>query len=352
MKYYTIIRYHLITIIFIILFEGCSKENASIVSFIKDGEIIYATRVDSIKTFAGKDRIRITMALPPNKTAVKAVILWDNNKQSKEIPINQTDKTADVILDNMPESSYLFNIYTIDNTGHKSVPLIASGISYGAIYQSTLLNRLVTSTTVQRNPSKFTINWSGSNQNEQNTTLSYINNAGTVKSIIVLTTETQSIIENIKIGSTVYIQSNYLPEKNAIDIFSTIKKDELLVDTRPGNYTAVGTRDNYNADGSAASSTTIAIDKQLDRTVTPGIVTTDDIANLANFADSKMTLTFNADNTIDVSGFISKTAPIVNHPTLPKSTYDPATGKLFLRYKYTNPDGAYRLIDEVLSPKY
>ncbi|WP_316819130.1 DUF4998 domain-containing protein [Pedobacter nyackensis] len=351
MKHQSIIRYNLIAFIIVLIFPGCSKENDSIAPFIKDGEIIYATRVDSIQSFAGNNRIKLALTLPPNRTATKAIISWNDNKQVKEVPINSTDKVAEVVLENMPESSYLFKIYTADNAGNKSIALLTSGVSYGEIYQNSLSNRIVASTDLDRLNSKLTINWSGSAQGEINTMVSYTNKSGTASNITVLPTESQTVLNEVKAGSTVYVQSKYLPERKAIDAFTVLKKDEILIDLRPGNYIAVGTRANYNADGSLASSVAIAIDKQLDRTTTPGIVTTNDIANLGNFADSKMTLTFKEDNTIEVSGYISTTAPIVNHPTLPKSTYDPITGKLFLRYKYTNADGAYRLIEEVLSPK-
>lgn len=119
-----------------------------------------------------------------------------------------------------------------------------------------------------------------------------------------------------------------------------------------GDYRAKGTRLNFNADGTAGStpSNSIDHDKQLDKTPTPGVYETDDIANLPNSADTKVILKINADNTIDVSGFISGTGVVVNNPPA-KSYFDPKTKQFVLFYKYTNANGTYRVIDEVWTKK-
>ena len=118
-----------------------------------------------------------------------------------------------------------------------------------------------------------------------------------------------------------------------------------------GKYRATGTRKNYNADGTFTGDTPIDIDKELSNGAVPKVYETDDIANLYNYANTKVVLTVNADKTIDVSGYISSTGVVENHPTAGKSYFEPITNNIILRYKYTNANGSYRLMEETWKKK-
>lgn len=117
-----------------------------------------------------------------------------------------------------------------------------------------------------------------------------------------------------------------------------------------GVWRAKGTRFNFNADGSSTPSSNIDLDKELDKTATPGVYETNDIANLHDWADTKVTLKINDDNTIDVSGYISGTGVVADNPPA-KSYFNPKTKEFVLKYKYTNANGSYRTIEETWTKK-
>src|SRR3546814_15926073 len=56
-----------------------------------------------------------------------------------------SDLTVRVMIDNLQERIYTFEIVTYDNDGNKSVPSIGNGESYGDNYQNSRLPRLVMS---------------------------------------------------------------------------------------------------------------------------------------------------------------------------------------------------------------
>src|SRR3546814_16295689 len=75
------------------------------------------------------------------------MVYCNNGRDSVEVPINKTTgiDTVRVMIDNLQERIYTFEIVTYDNDGNKSVPSIGNGESYGDNYQNYRLPRLVMS---------------------------------------------------------------------------------------------------------------------------------------------------------------------------------------------------------------
>src|SRR3546814_17670032 len=75
------------------------------------------------------------------------MVYCNNGRDSVEVPINKTTgiDTVRVMIDNLQERIYTFEIVTYDNDGNKSVPSIGNGESYGDNYKNSRLPRLVMS---------------------------------------------------------------------------------------------------------------------------------------------------------------------------------------------------------------
>ncbi len=220
---------YIIILLLAVTLVACSKMGDPIAEYVKNGELIYATRVDSLKVIGGKERIRLTWILPPNKTAVKTIIHWNAGKNTKEfiLPASATG-VYEGLLDPMAEGSYLFNVFTEDRIGNKSVGLTIAGSAYGHNYQNSILNRNIVSTSINRD--SVLINWGGAERGNVATALTYTDVDGIDHRLLIKSTEQKSVVKRVKKGSSIAFQGLYLPEALSTDTFRVAKKDFLLVD--------------------------------------------------------------------------------------------------------------------------
>ena len=93
--------------------------------YIEGGEIIYAPKPDTISFIAGKDRILFNCRTynAPNVRTID--VYWNEGLDSLIIPVelNTGYDSISVVLEDMEEKSYSFNVRTTDNYGHKSLYL-------------------------------------------------------------------------------------------------------------------------------------------------------------------------------------------------------------------------------------
>ena len=115
--------------------------------YIEGGEIIYAPKPDLIDFIAGQERIMFKCRTynAPNIRSVD--VFWNDGLDSLIIPVelNTGYDSISVVLDNMEEKSYTFNVQTTDNFGHKSLFVTDFGSSYGESYLSVLSDRRIKS---------------------------------------------------------------------------------------------------------------------------------------------------------------------------------------------------------------
>jgi hypothetical protein len=118
-----------------------------------------------------------------------------------------------------------------------------------------------------------------------------------------------------------------------------------------GSYNTTGTRNNFNADGSAAGTSPIS-DTRVLTTMSADSCSINTIANLGAYNGTVFYVRVNSGNTLEFSGALQNNpaSPIANQPGT-TSTYDPATRIFTVHYMYTNTNGTYRRMDEVWTPK-
>ncbi|RQO74625.1 hypothetical protein DBR43_04355 [Pedobacter sp. KBW06] len=212
-----------------VVLVSCSKMGDPIAEYVKSGELIYATRVDSLKVIGGRERIRLTWILPPNKTAVKTIIQWNAGRNTKEIILPASaNGLYEGLLEPMAEGSYLFKVFTEDRIGNKSVSLTLAGSAYGSNYQNSILNRNIISTLI--NKDSVLINWGSAERGNVATALTYTDVEGIAHRVLVKSTELKSVVKRVKKGSYLALEGLYLPEALSTDTFRVAKKDLLLVD--------------------------------------------------------------------------------------------------------------------------
>lgn len=208
----------------VLCFASCDDFMDVHKEYIEGGEIIYAPKPDSINFIAGKNRILFNCRTynAPNVQSID--VYWNDGLDSLIIPVELKTgyDSISVVLDNMEEKSYTFDVRTTDNFGHKSLYLTDFGTSYGETYQSRLSDRRIK--TVSLSDKGGTVTWYFAPADLVRSEIKYIKNDGS-RSIVEAPATTDVVeLQDIKPGSVLEYRSLYIPEAEAIDTFATAWK--------------------------------------------------------------------------------------------------------------------------------
>lgn len=132
-------------IIYILLFSGlifasCTDMNDVSKEFMTP-ETRYAGSPDTIKVFSGRERLILNFRLT-DASVTSIDLYWNNKSDSLILPVvmDAVPKVFNVEIDNLPESTYSFEVITHDNKGNKSIVSRAIGRTYGNAYEKSLLD--------------------------------------------------------------------------------------------------------------------------------------------------------------------------------------------------------------------
>lgn len=210
------------TLILLLILFGASCENFMDVheEYIKGGEIIYAPKVDSIQFIAGKGRVQFAFWLENSPNVKNVDLYWNSRADSLITTVSPTTGLDSfyVIVPNLSEGAYTFEVKTTDNFGHSSLYLTGFGNSYGDFYQSSLANRRVKS--IDLTEQGGIINWFSALDGMIWTDIRYTMNDGKTNTVR-LDRGAQSIIcPKAKTGTSFQFSSSFIPEELSIDTFS------------------------------------------------------------------------------------------------------------------------------------
>ena len=145
----------------IIILSSCEKMEDIHSDFLKDGDIIYAPKPLMPQSFGGKNRLKLKYYLMNAVNVNKCVVEWDEGNSSQTIDV--TPKlpldSLEIIIDGLEEKSYIFNIYTIDTNGNRSVKEQVTGSAYDAKFQSGLTNRPLASIVGGGTTDSIVVSW-------------------------------------------------------------------------------------------------------------------------------------------------------------------------------------------------
>lgn len=202
-------------------FISCEQIDSNYKDFLKEGEIIYPEKANYPVTYPGMNRIKISWLLVSDPSITSCKVFWDNKSDSIVVPVKRkpgTD-TIQVIINNLEERVYTFEIFTYDNAGNQSVGSEVSGTVYGENYQSSLLNRKIRSSSFQIND--VVINWYNAEERSLGVEIEYTDNSDRSRKIFVSSGESSIILQNISPMKEFQYRSVYLPDSLAIDTFYT-----------------------------------------------------------------------------------------------------------------------------------
>ncbi|WP_176146142.1 DUF4998 domain-containing protein [Parapedobacter luteus] len=137
----------LLAVVLLLLGQACEKMEDTYAQYLQGGEIIYPGKADSLRAFPGDQRIALQWLIVSDPKVVRTVVYWNNGTDSITVPIQKSADidTITVILPDMEEGLYTFDVYTYDSLGNRSVGSQVIGEVYGETYHQTISNRLVRS---------------------------------------------------------------------------------------------------------------------------------------------------------------------------------------------------------------
>lgn len=225
-------------ILYIILSFGfvlasCTDMNEISKKFLTE-EIRYAGSPDTIKVLAGKNRVILHFRLT-DASVVKLNVSWNNKSESMDVPVTMdvTPKVFDVVINDLAEGSYSFEITTADKMGNKSIVSRAAGKVYGTSYFESLLNTpLKAYKTDQLQANLIEAVWGTPDLTALGMDFMYTNSAGEQKKIYVEVPKAENLVFDPKLnlndykdGTPIKYRTYYLPEENAVDTFITEIKE-------------------------------------------------------------------------------------------------------------------------------
>lgn len=223
--------YKLACLIIATLSMSCGKMDSLYSGFLEEGEFIYPAKADSLKSRSGDYRLELSWVVFSDPNVKQAVIYWDNRRDSLEVVVSKSSRpdTIRVLLTNMEEKSYTFEVFTRDNEGNTSVRSEVLGVVYGDTYRNSLLTRAVRSLFVQDDT--LLIDWMPSEENSVGDLVFYKDLDGETHRLFVPPWEdTTRLLAYAPENNFVY-QSLFLPDSLAIDTFRTVEF-EMEVDPK------------------------------------------------------------------------------------------------------------------------
>ena len=203
---------------------GCEKMNDKHKPWLENGEIDYIGKVDSIRTFAGNERIMFQYWISDPR-AKSLHLTWSLGKESLETPVAAHFPTDTLELyiggneTSIAEGTHTFNWITRDDHGNKSIIFESIANVYGPRYQSKLSNRPVVSAKIDGND--VTVTWGGKlSDDEVGINLNYTTTSDiSVTRRYTADEATETVVTDVELTKPVTYRTLYLPEPTAIDTF-------------------------------------------------------------------------------------------------------------------------------------
>lgn len=201
------------------LFTACDSMNDLHIGYLQEGEKIYAAKVDSVSPGPGKERVRMEVFI--NAQRVDFIrIYWNAYQDSTDCVIGGKTGVFQVMLENLPEREYLFQIVSFDLYGNQSLPFESTSLSYGESYRSTLANRHIESIT-KTEEGKAIFQWAIVAEDTESTELTYTGIHGESLHRTIPSTVDTDTIADFRSGSPFSYHTVYRPASNSPDTFNT-----------------------------------------------------------------------------------------------------------------------------------
>lgn len=201
---------------------GCKKMDDTYKEFIKDGEIVYISKPDSLKVFVGRERIQLQWLLISDPKVKSYKVYWNNRADSLQGQVTKSSNvdTVRVIVNNLPEGTYNFEVLQFDNFGNSSVKTSVVGRTYGTLYEGTLYNR--PRSEIKRHGNDVHLTLAPTDESFKGIEVSFLDNNSVSKKILFKESTNKIIIPDFPFGGKFTYKTFYAPDTLYVDLFNSI----------------------------------------------------------------------------------------------------------------------------------
>lgn len=210
--------------------------------FLSNGVQLYTGKVDSVKIYSGHERVLVKGLFMSDPKVTGCIVYWNSKTDSVDIPVTRTtgvDTLKQII--NLPENLHNFEIYTYDKYGNRSVPVYATGNSYGPNFISQLINRpLKGGDPVSADGElKFALLPVDMTLGPIHTVVEYTTASNGKDTAHVAIDQAEVTIKNYKSGTPFTYWTEYVPDTLCIDTFKCEKTEvKEIINKIPLTYLA------------------------------------------------------------------------------------------------------------------
>ncbi|HMI01945.1 MAG TPA: DUF4998 domain-containing protein [Pedobacter sp.] len=227
---------------------ACSKMDSTYVDFIKKGSIVYVGTPDSLKAHSGKNRLKLTWLLS-DPSATRAQIYWNNKSDSLSVPVSYSPDGVSILLENLNEGSYSFNILMYDKDNNRSITANAIGMVYGDNYIASLLSRPAKSAEFENKD--VTITWGPADGTVIGTEISYTDISGNLNTTMAPVTAKKTALKNFDFAGHKAFQyrTMYVPDSLSLDTFYSATQTVTATNPATEHVRSAWTVENVDFDG-------------------------------------------------------------------------------------------------------
>ncbi|TJZ62003.1 hypothetical protein FAZ15_05685 [Sphingobacterium olei] len=196
---------------------SCTKQDHFYKDFVVDRN--YIGKPDSIWVQPGEYRALVGWVTPTDSEAKDIIIRWSQTDSVvKAIDHNVAEQS--VIIDNLEERDYIFNAYTTDRKGNRSLLMELSIPVYGDVYRATLKERELSHSVFFPSDS-IALVWNGKGLLETlyGSEIEYTDHAGVKQKVVSESTSTIGALHGVDPDEPITIRTTYRPHPNALDYF-------------------------------------------------------------------------------------------------------------------------------------
>ncbi|WP_037501214.1 DUF4998 domain-containing protein [Sphingobacterium deserti] len=188
--------------------------------FLENAEKVYPGRVDSISFKPGYNRAAIQSLISTDARVTRLKISWGLNG-TFETAINAEDIAhyKEILIPNIEEGIYTFDIRTFDAEGNQSMRAEVFGRVYGPDYSSNLNNRIIEQ--IRKDGQDLVVNWipESGDTTLRGTEVTYLTPAGDSAKVFTEAAIHQTRLINYKANTRINYRTLFQPTPLAIDTF-------------------------------------------------------------------------------------------------------------------------------------
>jgi hypothetical protein len=192
-------------------FFSCKDMDSVYEEFIVPNGLTYPQKPDSLKVYAGYNKLRLTWMKAIDPSIVRAEIYWNNYTDTLKITVPDDD----IIVVDIPiadENTYTFHVKTFDIDGNASIPSEVSGAAYGENYVVGTTDRTVESALRDDN-NNGTVTWGAKTTDLAYSEVRYTTSSGEIKIVRVSPDANSLNCPDAKPGGLFDYRSVFLPAK-------------------------------------------------------------------------------------------------------------------------------------------